>query len=177
MRKLLPFLIIFAFIMVLPQSTFAENATSSGKFSNVKQKVQEQIKNKVSTNTKEQVLARIRKSIEARWNNHQKAITRAEVLLTKLQTRIDSAKSAGKDVTEMTNLMTDAKTKLADAKTKLGNISSKKGTAVDKAGYFAIAQDFLAINQDLRIISHDAAKIISSLKGYNRSPEATSSAK
>ena len=180
-KSLLTIVFCFAVIIMFSKDVFAEASTPSGRFSGIKERVQEQLKEIRDlkkgdrTETKEQTQNRIRQSLTARFNNHKKAITRAEILLDKLQLRMDKAKAAGQDTTQMEALMVDARSKLTDAKTKLADIEAKKGTAVDKAGFQAIMEELKAINKDLQGIKEDASKIIKILKSYNSSPESTKS--
>lgn len=157
----------------------AEETTPSGikrvqsvlkeRLENRKDKVAEKRENVIAKAEDKKVdkVERVRKAAIVRYDVHKKAIEKAEKLLGKLQVRIDSAKQAGKDVSEAERLMADAKTKLGSAKAKLASIEGKKGTAMDKAGFQEIQRLLQGIRQDLHVVRQDAAKMISILKGFN----------
>ena len=144
-----------------------------GKLREVRQKVEERIEGK-----KERVeatrTARVKNSIQVREGVFARAVSLVERILDRLQMRIDKAKEAGKDVTQMAGLMSDARAKLADAKTRLEGIKSKRGTVTDKSGFKDLQTEFQAIRRDIHGARENAARIIRELKGFN---SATSSGK
>lgn len=175
-QHLLVCLIVCLIVVTPPKLALAETASPSGvntiknglqeRLGNIKERVQEKLsqrKEKIA----EQILQRIRKSVEVRYNVFTRAVNHTEILLSRIQIRIDKAQQAGKDITELNSLMADAKAKLADAKTKLDEIKALKGTAVDKEGFLTIQVKFKEIRQDIHIARQDAAKMIRILKGFN----------
>lgn len=123
---------------------------------------------------REEVVLRVRNSVGVHVKVLDRAIGLAAKILDKLQLRIDRAKEAGKDVTSITALMTDARSKLADATTRLGTITTKKDQAVDKATFRSMELELKTIRKDIQVVKQDASKIIRQLKEFNSS---TSSAK
>lgn len=102
------------------------------------------------------------------------AASRIDQVLVKIQTRIDQAKAAGKDVTGLNNLMTDAKNKLADAKAKYQDAINqfKQATASnypDGAKGFLEAgrNDLKTGKESLKAVREDISKMVSTLKGFN----------
>lgn len=178
--SLLTFAILFFVGLVLiPDGTVsAEEASKTGirpaaairqKIENIKEKILEKKEDREASVSakKEQAALRVRQAAIVRWEVLNRAINRSELLLGKLQVRIDKAKSAGKDVTAAEAAMTDAKTKLADAKSRLEALKTKKDTAIDKTTFKQIQNEFRIIQKDLNAIRNDAAKIIRELKAFN----------
>lgn len=142
--------------------------TRKEKKAEVKEKIEEKREDKQE---------RVRKAVTARWNVFSKLTEKAEALLTKLQERIDTAKSAGKDVKDAETVMTDARAKLTDAKIKASEIEEVKGTAMNREVFKEIQLKFQAIHKDLNALRQDASKIIRTLKSFNsENPKATTSA-
>lgn len=124
------------------------------------------------------ILKRFRKFVEQRIKQVEKIIARETTLLDKLHARINAAKNAGKDTTELNKLMTDARAKLADAKTRLATVKTKLTSAEDKESFKTFGSEFGAIYKDLRVVKEDASKMIRLLKGFNSATsESTSSSK
>lgn len=141
-------------------------ATNRGALKETREDLREKQK-EVGEITREKRVARVRQAVKARWNVLSRATQRAEILLNKLQVRVNEAKTAGKDVTIAEQAMVDAQAKLADAKSRLAGLKDKENTAVDKAGFQSVQSQFQAIRQDLKAVSRNGAKIISTLRGFN----------
>lgn len=183
--------VVFVSVVLVP-AVLAEQATTSGikrllpaavreKLESRKEKVEERKevaveKRAALVEKKEDAAERVRKSVVARWNVFNKAVTRAENLLERLQVRIDAAKTAGKDTAAMESAMSDAKDKLADAKSKIASIKDKRETALSRESFREIHDLFKVIKEDLRAAAKDASVIIRNLKSFNSSAIASPSA-
>jgi hypothetical protein len=195
MKKIIvTLLFIFMFIALLSPALAIEREDddddSRDKLKNIKEKVQNILEtrkpDKISSKTgnlnnstasakKEEDKKRIRNSITVRWNAYSKLLTRSGQLLDKLQIRIDKAKTAGKDTTEVVNAMTDARAKLADAKSKMETLKGLLGTDLDKNGFKEAQKNLQAVHKDLNIVKQDASKIIRNLKSFNSEKDSTKS--
>lgn len=176
-------LTVFAFALFAQTITvFAEDSSNSSaansksvqaqlleKIKNEKERIASKVADKKETKEqeREKKVVKVRVSIANRVRNHERLINQTENLLSKLQVRIDKAKAAGKDTTEMEKLMADAKLKLADAKQKLSEIDTHKTVTTDKAGFEALQKKFKVVWDDLKAVKEDASKIIRTLKGFN----------
>lgn len=125
-------------------------------------KIQEKVEAK-----KENKVQRAQNAALSRVMELGRAVTRAEGLLKRLQTRIDKAKAAGKDTKEMESLMADAKAKLEAVKTKLSTAEGKIKDADTKAEFGELHNSFKSIKDDLHIVRKDASQIVRLLKGFN----------
>ncbi len=127
-----------------------------------------------AANIKEQVVNRLKQSVDSRLSVFKRMITKIEALFPKLDTRIAKAKQAGQNTTEAEKLMADARAKIADAKAQLVKIEAKKGTANDKTSLKEVNGLFQLARKDIHQVITDVSQVIKSLKGFN---SATSSGK
>lgn len=170
-------------LFILPVLAVESTTSDSNRVQNVKEKIEKTLgrkPEKVSTkvaeleNQKIKNIERVRVSVKARGEAYSKLIIRSEILLDKLQIRINAAKVVGKDTKNAESAMTDARAKLADAKIKMDEVKNLAGTAMDKQSFKDVQKKLQFIHKDLNIVRQDASKIIRSLKEFNSS---TSSAK
>jgi hypothetical protein len=102
-------------------------------------------------------------------------------LSVKLQSKIQSAKAAGKDVTSLEELLDDITSKLADAKSLASNVQltiiplSPDGYPGNRSTLLAGRDMLRTGHNDLIEAAHDAQKIIQGLKSL-KAPSSTSSA-
>lgn len=105
----------------------------------------------------------------------QDVVTNLNALVTKLQSRIDQAKTAGKDVTSMQNNLTDLQTKTADAQKQAQNatdlVSGLVADAGDKTRATANQQALISARADIKLAIQDiqaawtdAKSIVSNVK-------------
>jgi predicted nucleic acid-binding Zn-ribbon protein len=104
-------------------------------------------------------------------------------IATKLQTRIDQAKTAGNDVANLTSQLSDMNAKITDAKTQIGAVQTELTplTAQGYPGNKSILTDartkVKTVITDLKNAYTDALQIRNGLKGLKiANPEASSSA-
>ena len=157
-------LLVGVVVYYQPPNALAQESTPGG-LKRVQEKV-EAVKEKVEVR-KENKVQRAQNAALSRVKELGRAVTRAEGLLKRIQIRIDKAKAAGKDTTEMESLMADARVKLAAAKTKLSTAEGKIKDADTKAEFADLHQSFKSIKDDLHTVRKDASSIIRLLKGFN----------
>lgn len=98
---------------------------------------------------------------------------------TKLQTRIDTAKAAGKDTASMQTLMTDRAVKLTDATTQANNaiaavvVLTPDGYPGNKTSLQSAQKMLQAARQDLVAAEKDATQIRQTLKSLGLKPTGT----
>lgn len=170
MKKLLISTFFICFLIIFIAPVLAEQSTTSSKERNSTKAAE--LENQRIKNTE-----RIRVSVRARWEAYNRLLIHTTTLLDKIQIRIDNAKLAGKDTKSMEIIMADARIRLADAKTKMDEIKSLKETALDKKTFLEVQSRLQAVHKDLNAVRLDVAKIIRTLKFFNSSKSATSSAK
>lgn len=202
-RNLTLFLIALSVASLAVVATaLAEESTTPGKIKRpllpvrAEMKTLEKVENRVNAlkekleSKRENLLEKVRNSVVVRIDVYQKLIGRSEDLINKLQSRVDTAKTAGKDVKDAEVVLADAKLKLADAKTKLSEIealkikvaevknssASAQVISLDKQNFKEIQTKFQIIHKDLNAIRLDVAKVIRILGKFNSRNESTKSA-
>lgn len=159
-------------VLALEESDFP-TPTKSNRLNQINAQLRDKLKIKEASRQAKIVkmeanmLKRFKKFVEQRINQADKIINREGILLDKLQIRIDAARVAGKDVTELNRLMVDARAKLADAKSRLEAIKTQSAKAEDKTSFKNFGSEFGAIYKDLKDVKVDASQIIRQLKGFN----------
>ncbi len=111
-------------------------------------------------NQRNKNIERVRVSIKARAEAYNNIIKRSEILLDKLQQRINAAKAAGKDIKSAEIAMTEARANLKDANTKMDEVRSLVGTSMNKQEFKDVQQKLQSIHKDLNMIKQNAARII-----------------
>jgi len=169
-RFIISCLFLCTLFFIPGSSALAQQSLSNSGALKSTQQIQQRVSEKVATGQariRQKIVERVRNVVGVRFNVFERALNRCEILLDKLQIRIDKAGAGDKDTAEAVSLMDDARSKLDDAKAKLADIQGKKGEVVDKVEFQDIKDKLQAVHKDLNIIRQDGSKIIRILKSFN----------
>lgn len=166
-------------MVILPSVVMAEEIKESSSLTisripeTVKNFIEQQFKNSTkSVEVKKTTLQQaknvaLRNSVNVRFEVLTRALGRTEGLVNKVQIRLNTAKSEGKDITKATVALEEAKVNLNDARSILALIKSEKETAVTKDDYVKIHAQFQQAQKSLNLVRQSLVKTIIMAKDLN----------
>lgn len=166
-------------MVILPSVVMAEEIKESSSLTisripeTVKNFIEQRFKNgtklaEVKKTTLQQAKnVALRNSVNVRFEVLTRALGRTEGLVNKVQIRLNTAKSEGKDITKATVALEEAKVNLNDARSILALIKSEKETAVTKDDYVKIHAQFQQAQKSLNLVRQSLVKTIIMAKDLN----------
>lgn len=109
----------------------------------------------------------LRNSVNVRFEVLTRALGRTEGLVEKVQVRLDTATSEGKDITKATVALEEANGNLISARSTLALIESEKEIAVNKDDYVKIHAQFQQVQKSLNLVRQSLVKTIIMAKDLN----------
>lgn len=166
-------------MVILPSVVMAEEIKESSSLTisripeTVKNFIEQRFKNSTkSAEVKKTILQQaknvaLRNSVNVRFEVLTRALGRTEGLVEKVQIRLNTAGSEGKDITKATVALEEVNVNLNNARSILALIKSEKETAVTKDDYVKIHAQFQQAQKSLNLVRQSLVKTIIMAKDLN----------